>query len=230
MNTRQIALGASILVIALLGTGVAVSREGSSDASKDKAEQLEATFLERLAGELGTSTDRLKKALAAAGTKTIDDAVKAGLLTGEQAAKLKERIASGMFDHGFGFGRLKDKGRGSSGKAFGHERWAALGALLRDEDARTALGGAIAKTLGMSTAELRTAITDDGKDIAELMKAKDVTEEALGAAVAAAATPHLDRLVKTGTIERADADEILERMAEGAWIAKLAHLSRLIGK
>lgn len=235
MNRRWLVSALVVLIVALIGTGVAVSDVRSGAPLKQAREQLETTFLDRLADELGVSPEKLKAALKSAGVKTIDDAVKAGLLTDEQAAALKERIAAGTLDFGFGpglgRGHLKDKHGGPMGKAFGHGhgRWSALGALLGDEKARTAIGSAIAKKLGMSTEELRAALKGEGKDIEQLMTEKKVTEEALGAAVAAAAKPHLDRLVKAGTVERTDADAILDHMAKGAWIGKLARLSGLIG-
>lgn len=232
MNRRWLAMGAAILAVALFGTGVALSDEKTGGSFKDKAEKLESTFLDRLAGELGISTDKLTAAMKSAGVKSIDDAVKAGILTAEQAADLKERISAGKFDlglGGFGWGRFKDKHGGPMGKRVKPGRWSALDALMNDEKARLSIGAAIVKTLGMSADELRAALKNDDKDIEDLMEAKGVTEEKLGAAVAAAAKPHLDRLIKAGTIEREAADELLAHMAKGAWIGKLAHLSGIAG-
>jgi len=234
MNRRWLVPAMVALIVALVGTGVAVSDVRGGGPMKEAREQLETKFFDRLAAELGITTKELRSALRSAGTKTIEDAVKAGLLTDRQAAALKERIAAGRFGLGFGpglgWGHLKGKRGGPALKGFGHGRWSALGVLLQDEKAREATGAAIGKKLGMSAAELRAAIKEDDKDLEDLMTAKGVTEESLGAAVAAAAKPHLDRLVKAGTIERADADEILAKMAEGAWIGKLARLSGLIGR
>lgn len=236
MNRRWLVPAMVVLIVALVGTGVAVSDVRGGGPMKEAREQLEAKFLARLADELGISTKELRAALRSAGTKTIDDAVKAGLLTDEQAAALKERIAAGKFGfdlgpgRGFAWGHLKGNRGGPASKGFGHGRWSALGTLLREEKARDAIAAAFAKKFGMSAAELRAAIKEDDKDIEDLMEAKGLTEQSLGAAVAAAAKPHLDRLVKAGTIERADADEILAKMAKGAWIGKLAHLSGLIGR
>jgi hypothetical protein len=233
MNRRWLAICAAILAIALFGTGIALSDEKAGGGFKDKASKLESTFLERLAAELGVSKDKLAAAMKSAGVKSIDDAVKAGILTAEQAAELKERVAAGKLDfglgHGFGWGHLKDKNGGPGGKDFKHGRWSALGTLMSDAKARASIGAAIAKTLGMSTDELRAALKADGKDIEDLMQAKGVTEEKFGAAVAAAAKPHLDRLLKAGTVERQDAEELLAQMAKGAWVGKLAHLSEITG-
>ena len=236
MNRRWLVPALTVLIVALIGTGVAISDVRGGGPMKDAREELEAKFLEALAGKLGISTKELRAALRSAGTETIDDAVKAGLLTPEQAAALKERIVAGKFGfefgpgRGFGWGHLKDKRGGPGAKGFGHGRWSALGTLLQDGKARDAIAAAFAKKLGMSAAELRAAIKEEDKDLEDLMEAKGVTEVSLGAAVAAAAKPHLDRLVKAGTIERGEADEILAKMAEGAWIGKLAHLSGLIGR
>lgn len=233
MNRRWLVPALVVLIVALVGTGVAVSDVRGGGPMKEAREQLETKFFERLAAELGVSAQELRAALRRAGTRTLDDAVKAGLLTDEQAAALKERIASGKFGLGFGpgleWGHLKGK-RGPAFKAFGQGRWSALGTLLGDEKARDAIGAAIAKKLGMSADELRAAVKEGDKDLEDILSAKGVTEESLGAAVAAAAKPHLDRLVKAGTIERAAADELLAKMAEGAWVGKLARLAGLIGR
>jgi hypothetical protein len=232
MNRRWLTFGAAILAVALLGTGVALSDERAGGSFKDKAAKLESTFLDRLAGELGISTDKLTAAMKSAGVKSIDDAVKAGILTAEQAAELKQRIASGKFDFGlggFGWGRLKNKHGGPNGKGFGHGRWSALEPLMNDAKARASIGAAIAKVLGMTPDQIRAALKNDDKSIEDLIEAKGIGEEQFGAAVAAAAKPHLDRLVKAGTIEREAADDLLEHMAKGAWVGKLAHLSGIVG-
>lgn len=128
-----------------------------------------------------------------------------------------------------GLGHSKDKHAGPRGKGFGNGRWAGLMPLLQDEKAREAIGAAIAKALGMSPEELRATLKEDDRDIEDLLKAKGVAVEQLGAAVAAAAGPHLERLVVSGAIERDDADQILEHLAKGAWIGKLARLSGITG-
>ena len=230
MNRRWLTFAAAILAVALLGTGVALSDE-TGGSFKDKADRLESAFLDRLARELGISTDKLTAAMKSAGVKSIDDAVEAGILTADQAAELKQRIASGKFDFGpgFGWGRFKDKHGGPHGKGFGHGRWSALAPLMNDAKARAAIGAAIGKVLGMTPDQIRAALKNEDKDIEDLMEAKGLTEEKFGAAVAAAAKPHLDRLVKAKTIEREAADDLLEHMARGAWVGKLAHLSGIVG-
>lgn len=232
MNRRWLTFSAAILTVALLGTGVALSDEKAGGSFREKAGKLESTFLDRLAGELGISTDKLTAAMKSAGVKSIDDAVKAGILTPDQAAELKQRIASGKFDFGlggFGWGRFKDKHSGWNGNGFGHGRRSALEPLMNDAKARASIGAAIAKALGMTLDQIRAALKNDDKDIEDLMTSKSISEEQFGAAVAAAAKPHLDRLVKAGTIEREAADDLLEHMAKGAWVGKLAHLSGIVG-
>jgi hypothetical protein len=143
--------------------------------------------------------------------------------------KAKKRASADFPGRGFAFGHLKDKRGGPGAEDAKPGRFSALPVLMGDDAARAAIGSAIAKTLGSSVEEVRAALKDDSKDLDDLMKAAGVSEAKLGAAVAAAAKPHLDRLVKAGTIERAAADDLLTRLEDGAWIGKLAHLSGLTG-
>ena len=226
MNRRWLVAAAAVLAVALLGTGVALSDDGDRGSASHKARRLEAAFLDRLARELGISPERLSAAMRSARVKTLEDAVRAGIITSDEAARLRERIASGG-PRGFGFGPLKEWHRDRPGAV--HRRWSALGPLLRDEEARSSMAAAFAKTLDMSVERLRAALRD-GRDLDDLIAERNVTEAELGAAVAAAARPHLDRLVISGSIERADADDLLERIAHGAWIGRIARLAGVIGR
>lgn len=229
MNRRWLLPVAAVLVALLIG-GVAYSESKPADktAARAKIAKLEGAFLTHLANALGVSEAKLRSALETAGEQTIDDAVRQGLLTRAQAAFLKGRLGSEDFGFDLGFGRFKRgfaRGHGKM-KAFGHGRWAAIGELFANEQARTAIADAIAKKLGLTREGLAKAF-GEGKDLEELAAAKKVTEAQLGAAVSAAAKPFLDRLVRAGSLERAEADAFLERISNGAWIGKLAHLSLL---
>ncbi|MPY65533.1 hypothetical protein F8S09_02340 [Deinococcus sp. SDU3-2] len=83
-------------------------------------------FLQKLAAALGVSVERLKAAALSAGSATVDQAVGAGDLSAEQAARIKERMQNDPLRFGFGrggFGRGDhdhDHGERGGGRGFGH--------------------------------------------------------------------------------------------------------------
>ncbi len=224
MNRRWLLPIAAVLVALLIG-GVAYSESKPTDkaAAREKLSKLENAFMARLAKELGVSEAKLRSAIEKAGGATLDDAVRQGLLTREQAAFFKGRFATGELNLGRGLGTFKHR-LGVGRDKFKHGRFAALRELFANEQARTAIGNAIIEKLGLTREGLAKAL-GEGKDLEELMASKKVTEEQIGAAAAAAARPYLDRLIRAGTIERAEADAFLERLARGAWVGKLLRLS-----
>ncbi len=225
MSRRWLWPIAAILVALLIG-GVAYSEtRPDRSAARAKIDKLENIFMTRLAKELGVSEARLRSALQAAGGATLHDAVRQGLITREQAAFLKGRLGSGEFGFDFGLGKFKHgRGPGRGHGRFKHGRFAALRELFANERARTAIADAIAKKLGLTREGLAKAL-GEGKDLEELASAKKVTEADIGAAAAAAAKPFLDRLVRAGTVDRAEADALLEHIGRGAWVGKLLRLS-----
>lgn len=229
MNRRWLWPVAAMLVALLIG-GVAYSETRPTDkaAAREKIAKLESAFMTRLAKELGVSEAKLRAALQAAGGATLDDAVRQGLITREQAAFLKGRLGSGELNLGLGLGKFKH-GLGQGRGKFKNARFAALGALLANSQARTAMVDAFAKTLGLTREGLAKAL-GEGKDLKDLVAARKVTEAQVGAAVAAAAKPYLDRLVRAGTVERSEADALRERIAGGAWLGKLIRLSLFAGR
>lgn len=226
MKRRWLAAGAIAVALAVGASGVALSQgKGSGEDRRSKKAQLREKFLGHLAEELGVSRAKLEAALKAAGIATVDDAVKAGLITKDQAAFLKGRIEAGdIGDFGFGLGRFKHHGpkhhRGFERKAKHH----ALLRLLSDAKARTAVADALAKKLGTSREGLLRSL-GAGKDLEELATAKGITPEQLGASAASALKPHVDRLVKAGEVSREEADFLLERIAHGAFLGRLVRLA-----
>jgi hypothetical protein len=99
-----------------------------------------------------------------------------------------------------------------------------LGALAADERARAAIAGAFSKTLGTTPEEL-SARRAAGTEIEAVLKEKGVTAEQLGAAVAAAVRPHLDRLVESKSLDRAAADAILAGITRGRAIGLLVRIA-----
>lgn len=80
-------------------------------------------YLQKLAAALGVSTERLRAAALAAGNATVDQALGAGDLSAEGAARLKERLQQDPLRFGLGRGALgrgdHERGPGKHGAAHG---------------------------------------------------------------------------------------------------------------
>ncbi|MDL2345576.1 hypothetical protein QOL99_15675 [Deinococcus sp. MIMF12] len=74
-------------------------------------------FVQKLAATLGVSVERLRAAAVQAGNATIDQAVEAGDLSGERAARMKERLQNAPLN--FGSGRGGSGGHDHGGRGFG---------------------------------------------------------------------------------------------------------------
>jgi polyhydroxyalkanoate synthesis regulator phasin len=197
---RSIAIGG--LAATLLGGGAAL-------AAKDDGDKAEDAILGDAAKRLGVSAAELEDALAKAEDAQLDEAVKDGKLTREQADELKKRREeSGRvlgFPGGgprFGHHELGGPGFGGPGPHF-----AGPGPL-----------GDVAKALGISERKLFSELRD-GKTLAEVAKAHGKSLDEVRAAVKASAEDHIAEAVKDGKLTQEQADEILEHLDE-----RLQHL------
>lgn len=106
--------------------GQAQPGTSQTQPSQTTATNYADVFLQKLAAALGVSVERLKAAALSAGRATVDQAVSAGDLSAEQAARIKERMQNDLLRFGFGrggFGRGDhDHGPGGrgGGRDFGH--------------------------------------------------------------------------------------------------------------
>jgi polyhydroxyalkanoate synthesis regulator phasin len=165
------------------------------------------TLVDDVAARLGVTPEKLRAAFTDALAARIDAAVKAGKLTPEQGAKLKERLADAK-----GLG-LRIRGRlAHHQKAFVHR--------IR---VRTHRLGPVAGYLGITPQELRTELRS-GKSLAEIATAHGKTVDGLVDAITAKAKERLDKAVANGRLTRQRADEILARLTDAVEEAvELAH-------
>lgn len=152
------------------------------------ASSLRNQFLDQLAAELNIGRPALDSAIAAAGSSTVDGAVKQGTLTQAQADALKARIQAGDLAALWG---------GLGGPKGGHS----LGRV------RQAMIDAAAKKLGLTVEEFRTRLRS-GQTLAQLAPANNTTERAVVDAALAATKTALDQAVADGTVTQARADAI----------------------
>lgn len=194
MTTKRIAIIGGAVIALAAGSAGAVAATKS-----DEAKQRENTVLNTAAKKLDVSPDQLREALKSGQAAQIDQAVKDGKLTKEQADQIKQRMEQSGLVLG-GPGGPHGKGRGGP-PGGGRE-------MLAD----------VAKALGLSEAKLREQL-QDGKTIAEIAKAQDKSLDDVKAAVKKAAVARLDQAVKDGKLTKAQRDEMAEHLDE--------HLDRL---
>lgn len=185
---RLTALLAATLTAIVLGTGASAAIAADSPSLGDE-----------VAKRLGVTPEQLRSAFKAALAARVDAAVKAGRLTPEQGAKLKERIAKA---NGLGLGARQ----GLAGKR------KALGERI----AKQARGkGPAATYLGM-TREALFAELKKGKSLAQVAREKSKSVDGLVAALVAPLQDHLARAVEAKRLTKQRADEILARATAGA--------------
>ncbi|HET8741208.1 MAG TPA: hypothetical protein VFM41_01175 [Gaiella sp.] len=187
-------LSAAVLTAAVLAAAAlaAVGLGASSVAAADKP-----SLADDVAARLGVSTDKLREAFKDALEARIDAAVKAGKLTPEQGARLRERIENAK-----GLGRLAFR------RAIGHHRGLPFFPRLH---VRAHAQGFIAKYIGITPKELRTELRS-GKSLAQIATAHGKTEDGLVNAIVAPAKTRLDKAVQDKRLTQQQADDILARV------------------
>ena len=185
---RLSALVAALAAVAVLGIAVASAPAADPPSLADD-----------VAARLGIAPDKLRAAFRDAIAARIDAAVKAGKLTPEQGAKLKERLANAQ-SLGLGF-RLRGR---LAVKPPAFFRGPRLGAHRL---------GPITKYLDITPQELRSELRS-GKSLAEIATAHGKTVDGLVDAIVGPAKARLDRAVENGRLTRQRADELLARLTD----------------
>lgn len=180
----KLAAGAGA-AMAVVGAGGAVAANQLSPSDESKA------VVEDAAKQLGVDPAKLSDALRNALENRIDEAVKAGRLTEEQGAAMKQRIEDDDFPL---FG----------GPGLGHRGFSHRG--FRDLDAAAAF-------LGVEEDALRERLRD-GDTLAEVAKDQGKPVDGLVTAIVAATTKRLDEAVAAGRITKAQRDEIVSGLKE----------------
>jgi hypothetical protein len=177
------------------GLALAVGAGGAIAASKSSATRGDS-FLARVAGHLGISTEKLKDATKAAAIDQVDADLKAGRITKAQADAMKARIEKGEAPLFFGGPhRFGD---------FGHRG----GAPFRGGPQHGHLSAA-ADYLGLSQKQLLQKLMS-GKSLAELAKAQGKSVDGLKKAMLADAKKGFDQAVKNGFLTEAQAKDALD--------------------
>src|SRR5438876_11884325 len=194
---RWVVLPVAGLAAVIIGI-VAVEAAPSPSASGSK--NYAQVFVDKLAAILHLNSTQTKDALKQAELQTVDQMLKDGKITQQQADAMKARINAGQ-----GIGPLG--GFGLRPGAFKADR-----ALM--QELATAEANAVAGALHMSPADLKSALRS-GKSLADLETQQKVSDSAVKAAMKSAAKGVLDKAVKAGTITQSQEDAILSRVGSG---------------
>ena len=163
----------------LIGGGVAVAGPGDGDRSARCDERLA-----NIAEERGVSVEQLEANIEARLLARIDAAEKAGRISSERAAKLRDRVSEGSLCRA------------------AHHRKARIAAH--------SMIGAAAKFLELDRAELREQLP--GNSLAGLAEKQGKKVADLKNAMLAPAKERLAKAVANGRITQAQADELLDKL------------------
>ncbi len=194
---RWIVLPAAGLAAVIIGVA-AVEAAPSPSASPTTSKNYAQVFVDKLAGILHLTPAQTQDALKQAQLQTVDQMLKDGKITQQQADAMKARINAGQ-GLGFGFDRHEGGFNGHRG-------------LMKD--LKTAELNAAASALHMSAADLKSALRS-GKSLTDLETQQNVSDSAVKAAMKNAAKGVLDKAVQAGTITQAQADAILAHVGNG---------------
>lgn len=192
------------MIIVVAALAASVSLVGTSAALADDTPEQPA-LIDAVAAKLGLTPAQLQAAFKAVLVERIDAKVAAGTLTPEQAATLKERIASAQ---GLGLGARK---------AFAEHAKAIKQGMI----AKAKRLAPVAALLEMTREELRAELKA-GKSLAEIAAAKGVSKTDLVTAMTKPAKDRLAKAVAAGRLTQARADELLERLTE--------HVTKLVDR
>ena len=192
------AAGAAALAAALAFQPAAAQTATPTPATTQQTPAPAESFLNRVAGKLGVTPERLRTAIVDAAKDAINARVASGALTREQADRLILRLEQrgpGLLE------RLGDWRRRAEAKA----RRQALAPMR-------AVVEVVASTSGQTADQVREQLRA-GKSLAEIGAAAGKTQAQLRDAVLAAARQRADQAVADGTLTRQQADRLLERLS-----------------
>ena len=169
---------AGLLVIALLALGVGGSIILAQGPTPTPSKTWMDLYQQSLAQKLGTTVEKLQQATTDARKDALAQAVKQGLLTQAQADRMSQRLPG-------------------AGMPFSNTVTSVVNASL----------DVAAKTLGMSTSDLTTALRG-GITLLDLAREKNVDVTKLRTAIADAEKAALDQAVKDGKMTQAQADTL----------------------
>jgi polyhydroxyalkanoate synthesis regulator phasin len=199
---KRLVVGGVVAVVA--GGGIAYAATTSTNPRD--------AYLNDVAKRLNVTPEKLRDAMKGASLDQLDQAVKDGKLTQEQADAMKQKIEAGggagpiIGKPGFFGGGPGPRGGpgfgGGHGFGGGGIAFKAVGGVLDD----------VAKQLGLSAADLRKQLAS-GKSIADLAKAQNKSLDDIKKTITDSAKSHHDQAVKDGDLTQKQADKVSTELA-----------------
>lgn len=190
-------LATALTVAVLQGASVGMAMAAVNPPAAENPEQV---FLDNLAGNLGVDRGKLDDALKAASNQMVDQALKDGKITQEQADHMRSRINEGTPLVGI--------------MGMEHGKHRSRGGFLKP----------LADILGMTPQDVKSALKS-GKTVADLAAAKGMTVTQLQDQMLTNLKNRLDKAVKDGKLTQSIADQIYSRKEQniksGDWIKQL---------
>jgi hypothetical protein len=179
---------AIITMVAVLGVATVAAVAYAQDATTGSSAVWDfgQKVKEAIAEALGISVEKYDETVTAAQTQVLEEAVSAGVLTQEQADRMRQHLASDRF--------------GGPGMGHGADRTSLLMTVA-------------AEKLGMTESELMTEL-QSGKSIADVAEEKGVDTQAISDAYLEQLKADLDAQVADGSLTQEQADARLEQKTE----------------
>jgi hypothetical protein len=192
---------AGVATVAATSTPLLAAAPSPSPSASPSARQAYCnTFTGHVAANLGKTPAQVQKAISDAIGQTLNDAVKNGDLTQQQADAIKSKVGSGG-------GQACAVAPGVIGRRGG------IG--IGGGFPRAALGlNEVAKALGISDSELQSDLRS-GKTVKDLAAAKGMDEAAFRSKLASVTKADLDPQVASGKITQKQEDAALQRIQNG---------------
>jgi hypothetical protein len=206
MKVKRYVLVSAAVLAAGAGGGAAIAASGGDDR-----QQAEQSILDDAAKRLNVTPDALRSALGAAEDSQLDQAVKDGKLTQEQADAIKARRAKdGNVLGGPGAGGPHGGVGGAGSPGFG--RGIGGPGLMFKIGPGGALDAAAA-ALGLQRADLISKLRD-GKSIADVAKDQNKSLDDVKKAITDGVTKELDQAVTDKKLTSDQRDKILKELDE----------------
>ena len=206
-KSKPLTLAASVALLVALFAAVAAPgaafAQGPTPAPTTPTNTIDQTFWQALANKLGITLDRLQQAVKDAAKEAIAGAVSNNRLTQSQADALNQRVDQWTPGQGLPFG-----GRGSE-HGFGPGKGGGF------EMGGQAVLDAVAKALGMTTADLQTAL-QSGQTLSAIAQSKGVSADTVKAAIVAAKKAQVDADVQAGRLTADQATQIKQQIDQEA--------------
>jgi uncharacterized coiled-coil protein SlyX len=200
MRVKPYVLVSAAVLVAGVGGGAAIAASGG-----DERQKTEQSILDDAAKRLNVTPEALRSALGAAEDAQLDQAVKDGKLTQEQADAIKKRRAEDKSVLGGpGVGGPGGHGRGGAGGP---------GLGLRFKAGPGGALDAAASALGLKREDLVSKLRD-GKSIADVAKAEGKSVDDVKKAITDGVTKELDKAVTDKKLTSAQRDDTLKELTE----------------